>query len=115
MASLPASRTIRARSSSSRQSVDSRIAISLPQTMVSAGAQGSKSMKNRLTSCQLRIAARRAGDGADVQRRARARAVRGPATRLAHDPHRAGPGEGEGRALGARKPKAYHYTADWLA
>ena len=89
--------------------VDSRIAISLPQTMVSAGAQGSKSMKNRLASCQLRIAARRAGDGADVQRRARARAVRGPATRLAHDPHRAGPGEGEGRALGARKPKAYHY------
>ena len=71
---MAASRTIRARSSSSRQSVDSRIAISLPQTMVSAGAQGSKSMKNRLTSCQLRIAARRAGDGADVQRRARARA-----------------------------------------
>ena len=40
MASLPASRTIRARSSSSRQSVDSRIAVSLPQTLVSAGAQG---------------------------------------------------------------------------
>ena len=45
--------------------------------------------------------ARRAGDGADVQRRARARAARGPATRLAHDPHRAGPVEGDHRSSAA--------------